>query len=329
MKNSFTALRVHRENGKNQAKLEQLTEVDLPEGNVLVGVHYSTINYKDALGVTGKGPIIREYPRVAGIDLSGEVLESEDDRFKPGQQVASLVGGLGETRDGGYTEKSRISADNLQLLPDSMSTRTAMELGTAGVTAALAIYRMEENGQHPDLGPILVTGATGGVGAIAIDLLSSRGYEVVALSGKPEQSEFLKTVGASSVINRRELELESRPLGRSTWGGAIDNLGGDILSWLTRTTKPRGNIASIGLAASADLQTTVMPFILRGVSLLGINLEFYPDLRKIIWEKLSSDMKPNHLNTIITKEVTLDELPTCFDAYIDGKVTGRTLVKIK
>ena len=328
MKNTFLALRVHRTDGKNQAKLEQLTYDDLPPGNVLVRIHYSTINYKDALAVTGKAPIIRKYPRVAGIDLSGEVLESDDERFKPGQKVASLVGGLGETRDGGYAEITRINADNLQLLPDNMSTRTAMALGTAGVTAALAIFRMEQNGQHPDLGPILVTGATGGVGSIAIDLLSNRGYEAVALSGKPEQSKFLKSLGADSVIDRRELELESRPLGQAKWGGAIDNLGGDILSWLTRTTGPKGNIASIGLAASTDLQTTVMPFILRGVSLIGINLEFYPELRALIWEKLASSMVPRHLDTIITQEVTLQELPKCFDAYIDGAVTGRTIVKI-
>ena len=329
MKDTFAALRVHRTDGKNQAKLENLTNDDLPPGNVLVGIHYSTINYKDALAVTGKAPIIREYPRIAGIDLSGEVLESEDERFKPGQQVASLVNGLGETRDGGYAERTRINADNIQLLPNNMSTRTAMGLGTAGVTAALAIYRMEQNGQHPGLGPILVTGATGGVGSIAIDLLSNRGYETVALSGKPEQSPFLKSLGASSVIDRQELELESRPLGRASWGGAIDNLGGDILSWLTRTTRPRGNIASIGLAASTDLQTTVLPFILRGVTLIGISLEAHIDLLEVMWEQLANDMAPRNLDAIITQEVTLQEVHKCFDAYIDGAVTGRTLVKIR
>tara|TARA_Y100000996_G_scaffold408234_1_gene386979 strand:+ start:337 stop:1326 length:990 start_codon:yes stop_codon:yes gene_type:complete len=329
MNDTFTALRVHRTDGKNQAKLENLTNDDLPSGNVLVDIHYSTINYKDALAVTGKAPIIREYPRIAGIDLSGEVLESDDKRFIPGQKVASLNGGLGETRDGGYAERTRINAEKLQPLPNNMSTRTAMALGTAGATAALAIYRMEQNGQHPGLGPILVTGATGGVGSIAIDLLSNRGYETVALSGKPEQSPFLKSLGATSVIDRQELELESKPLGRATWGGAIDNLGGDVLSWLTRTTRPRGNIASIGLAASTDLQTTVLPFILRGVSLIGAALECYPDLLDVLWEKLANDMAPSHLDTIITQEVTLQNLPECFDAYIDSAITGRTLVKIK
>ena len=329
MNDTFSALRVHRKDGENQAKLENLTNDDLPPGNVLVDIHYSTINYKDALAVTGKAPIIREYPRIAGIDLSGEVLESDDKRFMPGQKVASLNGGLGETRDGGYAERTRINGDKLQPLPNNMSTRTAMELGTAGATAALAIYRMEQNGQHPDLGPILVTGATGGVGSIAIDLLSNRGYETVALSGKPEQSPFLKSLGATSVIDRQELELVSKPLGQATWGGAIDNLGGDVLSWLTRTTRPRGNIASIGLAASTDLHTTVLPFILRGVTLIGAALECYPDLLEVLWEKLADDMAPSNLDTIITQEVTLKNLPECFDAYIDGAITGRTLVKIK
>ena len=295
---------------------------------MLVRVEYSTINYKDALAVTGAGPIIREYPCVAGIDLAGEVVESDDARIRPGQKVAALVGGLGETRDGGYAELARLEADSLQVLPATMDTRTAMALGTAGFTAALAVHRMEQNGQRPDLGPIVVTGATGGVGAVAIDLFSGRDYEVAALTGKADQREFLESIGAGTIIDRGELELESRPLGRAQWGGAVDNLGGDVLSWLTRTVRPSGNIASIGLAASAELHTTVMPFILRAVSLLGINLEFYPELRSTLWERLAGDLAPRHLDVITTREVALEELPTCFEAYIEGSVTGRTLVKI-
>jgi len=261
---------------------------------VVVRVDYSTINYKDALAVTGAGPIIREYPRVAGIDLAGEVLESDDDRFKPGDKVASLVGGPGETRDGGYAELARLDGDSLQVLPPGIDTRTAMAIGTAGFTAALAVHRMEENGQRPDLGPIVVTGATGGVGAIAIDLFSGRDYEVAALTGKMEQREFLESIGASTIIDRRELELETKPLGRAQWGGAVDNLGGDVLSWLTRTVRPSGNIASIGLAASPELHTTVLPFILRAVSLIGINLEFVRSADKSFEYRIYEDAPGGH-----------------------------------
>jgi len=328
MSETFSALRVHRTDGGIYRELEQLALDDLSPGNVVVRVEYSTINYKDALAVTGAGPIIREFPRVAGIDLAGEVLESEDERFKPGDLVASLVGGPGETRDGGYAELARLDGDTLHVLPESISTRTAMALGTAGFTAALAVHRMEQNGQRPELGPMLVTGATGGVGAVAVDLFSGRGYDVVALTGKAEQREFLRSLGAGEVIDRNELELVSKPLGRAQWGGAVDNLGGDVLSWLTRTVRPKGNIASVGLAASTELRTTVMPFILRAVCLLGINMEVYTELRAELWARLASDLAPRHLDAIVTREVTLEELPACFDAYIEGGVTGRTLVKI-
>ncbi len=328
MSETFSALRIHRTDGVNHPELEQLTVDDLTPGSVLVRVEYSTINYKDALAVTGAAPIIREYPRVAGIDLAGEVVESQDKRFKPGEKVASLVGGLGENRDGGYAELARLDASSLEVLPDAIDTRTAMVLGTAGFTAALAVHRMEQNGQRPDLGPIVVTGATGGVGAVAIDLFNGLGYEVAALTGKVEQRDFLESIGASTIIDRRELELETKPLGRAQWGGAVDNLGGDVLSWLTRTVRPSGNIAGIGLAASPKLHTTVMPFILRAVNLLGINLEFYPELRASLWARLADDLAPQHLDVITTREVTLDELPGCFEAYVEGSVTGRTLVKI-
>ena len=328
MSETFSALRIHRTEGVNHPELEQLTVDDLTPGNVLVRVEYSTINYKDALAVTGAAPIIREYPCIAGIDLAGEVVESQDERFQPGEKVASLVGGLGETRDGGYAELARVDASSLEVLPDAIDTRTAMVLGTAGFTAALAVHRMEQNGPRPDLGPIVVTGATGGVGAVAIDLFHGLGYEVAALTGKVEQRDFLESIGASTIIDRRELELETKPLGRAQWGGAVDNLGGDVLSWLTRTVRPSGNIAGIGLAASPKLHTTVMPFILRAVNLLGINLEFYPELRASLWARLADDLAPQHLDVITTREVTLDELPECFEAYIEGSVTGRTLVKI-
>lgn len=328
MDKTFLALRVHRTNGTVHRKLEELTLGELTSRDVLVRVDYSTINYKDALAVTGTAPIIRKFPLVGGIDLAGEVLESKDKRFKPGDQVVALASGLGETQDGGYARFASVDSQSLQLLPESIDTRTAMALGTAGFTAALAVHRMEQNGQRPALGPIIVTGATGGVGAIAIDLLSSRGYEVVALTGKITQRDFLQSIGASTVIDRNELELETKPLGRAQWGGAIDNLGGDVLAWLTRTVCPLGNIASIGLAASIELNTTVMPFILRAVNLLGISMESYADLRPDIWNRLATDLSPQHLDAIITREITLKELSESFEAYLEGLVTGRTLVRL-
>ncbi len=209
-----------------------------------------------------------------------------------------------------------------------MDTRTTMAIGTAGFTAALAVHRLEHNGQRPDAGPVLVTGATGGVGTIAVDILSARGYEVAALTGKTDQGPFLETLGASEIVDRNALTMGTRPLESARWGGAIDNLGGDVLAWLTRTTKPWGNIASIGLAASVELNTSVMPFILRSVSLLGVNMEVSAELRAEIWNRLASDLRPRHLDVIANRELTLDELPGCFQAYLDADVIGRTIVKI-
>jgi NADPH2:quinone reductase len=203
-----------------------------------------------------------------------------------------------------------------------------MAIGTAGFTAALAVHRLEQNGQRPDAGPMLVTGATGGVGSIAIDILSARGYEVTALTGKLDQTAFLEALGATEVLDRNELQIGTRPLESARWAGAVDNLGGDVLAWLTRTTKPWGNIASVGLAASAELHTTVMPFILRAVSLIGVNMEVPPELRESIWQRLTTDLRPRHLDVIASNEVTLTELPDCFDAYIGARAVGRTIVKI-
>ncbi len=328
MTDPFQAYRIHRDDSTVAGRLETLTVDDLTAGNVLVRVEYSGINYKDALAATGAGRILRRFPLVGGIDLTGEIIESSDARFKPGQKVAALGGGLSETRDGGYAELARVDADMLVPLPDSLEPRTAMALGTAGFTAALAIHRLERNGQRAQDGPVLVTGATGGVGSIAIDLLSARGYEVVALTGKLDASPYLESLGASTVLDRTTLEMGDRPLESARWAGAIDNLGGDVLAWLTRTTQPWGNIASVGLAASAELHTTVMPFILRAVSLLGVNMELEPDLRAEIWSRLAGDLRPRHLDKIVTREVTLAELPDCFDAYLAAQAVGRTIVRI-
>ncbi len=328
MSERFTALRIHRRDGVVRTELEELTLDDLSPGNVLIRVEYSGINYKDALAATGSAPIARKFPLVGGIDLAGEVLECADGHCRPGDRVVVLGGGLSESRDGGYSRYARVDSGQVVRLPEGIGTRRAMAIGTAGFTAALAIHRLERNDQRPELGPMIVTGATGGVGTIAIDLLAGRGYEVTAMTGKTDRRGYLSSLGATEVIDRREIEPVTKPLGRGLWGGAVDNLGGETLGWLTRTVRPWGNIASIGLAADAGLSTTVMPFILRSVSLIGVNMEVEPKLRQRVWERLATDLRPRHLDAINTREVRLPELPKCFDEFLAGSVTGRTVVRI-
>lgn len=328
MSERFRALRIHRNDGVVRCELEELSLDDLSPGNVLIRVEYSSINYKDALAATGSAPIMRHFPLVGGIDLAGEVVECTDGSCRPGDKVVALGGGLGESRDGGYARFARVQSDRVVRLPEGIDTRRAMAIGTAGFTAALAVHRLEHNGQRPELGPMLVTGATGGVGTIAVDLLAGRGYDVTALTGKASEAGFLQSLGAAEIIDRGDLELVTRPLGRGLWGGAVDNLGGDILAWLTRTVRPWGNIASIGLAAGAGLSTTVMPFILRSVSLIGVNMEVESQLRHRIWERLAADLRPQHLELIATREVPLCDLPSCFEGFMAGTITGRTVVRI-
>lgn len=328
MSERFSALRIHRDDGVVRSEVEKLSLDELSPGNVLIRVEYSSINYKDALAATGAAPIVQRFPLVGGIDLAGEVLECSDESCRPGDKVVVLGGGLGENRDGGYARFARVDSDRVVPLPEGIDTKRAMAIGTAGFTAALAVHRLEHNGQRPELGPMIVTGATGGVGAIAVDLLAARGYEVAALTGKVGETDFLQSLGATEVINRLDVEPVTKPLGRSLWGGAVDNLGGEILGWLTRTVRPWGNIASIGLAAGAGLSTTVMPFILRSVSLIGVNMEVDSQLRRRMWERLAGDLRPRHLERIATREVTLAELPPCFDDFMAGSVTGRTVVRI-
>jgi NADPH2:quinone reductase len=318
----FRAYRIDQQDGKIIAGFTTLNIDDLTAGNVVIKVSHSTINYKDALAATGVGKILRTYPLVGGIDLAGSVESSEDERFAEGDAVLVNGCGLSETCDGGYAEYARVAADSIVPVPDGMDAAEVMQIGTAGYTAALAIHRMEENNQSPDSGPIAVTGATGGVGSIAVDMLAGRGYEVVAVTGKAEQSDYLKSIGASEILIRQDIDL-------GKWGGAIDNLGGDCLTWLTRTVKYGGNIASIGLAASHELNTTVIPFILRAVCLLGINSVDTPrDLRLKVWDRIGKDLKPRHLERSCSRTISLDELPDAFQAYIDGTVTGRTVVEI-
>lgn len=325
----FRAYRIDQEDGEVVARFKRLTIDDLSDGEVVVKVSHSTINYKDALAATGAGRILRKFPLVGGIDLAGTVVSSESDDFAEGDAVLVNGCGLSETRDGGYAEYARVPADAVVPIPEGMSTVEAMQIGTAGYTAALAIHRMEQNGQLPESGPIVVTGATGGVGSIAIDMLDGRGYEAVAMTGKAAQSDYLKSIGARSVMIRDEVDLGKRPMEKTQWAGGIDNLGGDVLTWLTRTVDYGGNIASIGLAASYELNTTVLPFILRAVCLLGINSVDTPRaLRLQVWERIGSDLKPQHLDIIAANTISFDELPDAFQAFIDGKVTGRTIVEI-
>ncbi len=325
----FRAYRIDKQDDKIVAGFQELSLDDLSEGNVVIRVSHSTINYKDALAATGAGKILRRYPLNGGIDLAGVVVSSEDNDFQPGTAVLVNGCGLSETVDGGYSEYARIDSKSLVKIPDGMTAVEAMQIGTAGYTAALAIHRMEQNGQSPEQGPIVVTGATGGVGSVAIDMLSARGYEVVALTGKGSEEEYLREIGASQVVLRDQLDLGKRPMEKALWAGAIDNLGGDYLTWLTRTVDYGGNIASIGLAASHKLETTVLPFILRAVCLLGINSVDTPrELRQAVWGRIGGDLKPQHLDVIGQRTISFDELPDAFQAYIDGTIKGRTVVEI-
>ena len=325
----FRAYRIDEKDGEIVAGFQEISREDLSPGNVVVRVSYSTINYKDALAATGSAKILKNHPLNGGIDLAGTVVSSEDGEFQPGTAVLVNRCGLSETVDGGYSEFARIDSKSLVKIPEGITAAQAMQIGTAGYTAALAIHRMEQNDQSPEKGPIVVTGATGGVGSIAIDMLDARGYEAIAVTGKGTEEAYLREIGARRILLRDQIDLGKRPLEKAQWAGAIDSLGGDYLTWLTRTVDYGGNIASIGLAASPALKTTVLPFILRAVCLLGINsVDTERDLRLAVWARIGSDLKPRHLDRIAHTTISFDELPQAFRAYIDGTVTGRTVVKI-
>ncbi len=334
MQDTFNAYRIHQveKDGKKtiQGGFEKISVKDLSQGNTLIKVEYSSINYKDALAATGKGRILRSFPLNAGIDLAGEIISSEDSNLKPGQKVLVTGCGIGEEYDGGYSEIARVQSEWVIPIPKGMTTKSVMGLGTAGFTAALAIIKMEQNDQNPSKGKIIVTGSTGGVGSMAINMLSGLGYEVVAVTGKKEQSDYLHSIGASEILLRHGMDYGKRPMEKTLYAGAIDNVGGEMLTYLTRTVGWWGNIASIGLAASHELNTTVMPFILRGINLLGINSVATPrELRLKVWKRIASDLKPSKLNEIACHQINFEELPQAFDAYMDGKVTGRTVVQIR
>lgn len=324
----FRALRIHNA-PSHRASLEEVALEDLNPGEVTIRTAWSSVNFKDALAGTGEGKILRRFPLVGGIDIAGHVVESRDPRFREGDPVLVTGSGLSEGRDGGYAEYQRLEAEWVVPLPAGLSLREAMGIGTAGFTAALCLYRMQQVGVMPDSGPIVVTGATGGVGMLAIDIYSRTGYAVSAITGKEDRIDALRELGATQVISRHGLHWGQRPLESAMFAGAVDNVGGDMLSGLTRVIQPWGAIASCGLTGGIELHSTVMPFIIRGISLLGINSSGTPyAIREALWQHLASDWKPAHLDRIVTREVDLDGLPEVFAGLLRGEGFGRTVVRI-
>jgi acrylyl-CoA reductase (NADPH) len=326
---TFKAYRIFEQDGKVASRFVDMQLDELDPGEVVIKVAYSSVNFKDALAATGAGKIIRRFPCNGGIDLSGTVEESSDPRFKAGDPVIATSYDIGVSHDGGYAEYCRVPADWVVPMPAGLDTYSAMVLGTAGFTAGLAVVRMEHEGLKPANGPVLVDGATGGVGSVAVDILAGAGYKVVALTGKAAETDYLKKLGAAEVMLRSELDLEKiRPLGKETWAGAVDNLGGDVLSWIASTMKTGGALASIGLAASHEFKTTVMPFILRGVSLVGIDsVNAVMGVRKTVWQRLATDLKPRHLDDMATT-IAFDDVAGAFDNILKAQTRGRTVVKI-
>jgi putative YhdH/YhfP family quinone oxidoreductase len=325
---TFDAFRIHDDDAGYRSGIEQVSLDDLAPGEIVVKAVHSSTNFKDALAGTGQGRILRRFPLVGGIDVAGHVVASTDPRFREGDAVLVTGCGLSETRDGGYSQYVRIESQWAIALPQGLSLRESMILGTAGFTAALALLRMEENRQSPGLGPLAVTGATGGVGSLAVDIFSRAGYTVHAVSGKPEHADYLKAIGASEVLGRDAL-ASTRPLESTRFGGGLDSVGGSMLASLLAQTAPYGNVASAGLAATHELPTTVMPFIIRGVSLLGVaSAGTARDIRDEVWRRLAADWKPRHLDRICTREATLEQLPEVFATMLSGGSIGRTLVTL-
>lgn len=327
---NFKALRIHKSGTCIQSRFDVIGLADLTPGDVVIRVAYSCVNYKDALAVTGKGAITRGSPRTAGIDLSGIVETSTHPLFKAGDKVLVTGSNIGESVDGGLAEFARVPGEVVVPLPQGLTLVESMALGTAGFTAAIALRRLLDNHQTPGHGPIAVTGPTGGVGGIALGLLKRTGFSTVAITGKSDSATYLQELGADEVIDRTTLDMGSKPLEKAIWGGAIDNLGGTMLTYLTRTVRPWGNIACIGLAESPVLNTTVMPLILRAVSLLGINsVEVPSSWRQLIWQKLSGDWKPNNISRSLIREViSLEDVPRACNELVAGLAKGRYVVRI-
>ena len=330
MKDRFTAYVVDKLADRVKGRIDTLSPENLPAGEVTIKVAYSSLNYKDGLACTGRGGVVRQYPHVPGVDAAGTVVASESADVGVGERVVITGYDFGVGSFGGYAEYARVPAAWVAKMPDALSDFEAMALGTAGFTAAMCLLAMERNGTTPDQGPVLVTGATGGVGSIAVDILAQQGYTVAASTGKPEQHDLLRELGASQILSRDDVSLgdpKPRPLLKSTWAGAVDTVGGSTLSGLIRTTRHGGNIALCGLVAGHDFAGTVIPFLLRGVNLLGIDSVACPmSYRQTIWQRLATDLKPRHLNQL-ARVITLSELPNAVNDILRGKVAGRLLVE--
>jgi acrylyl-CoA reductase (NADPH) len=327
---TFKALRTYTNGSAVSQRFERLTLDDIDAGDVVIRTAYSGVNYKDAMAAHGVGRNVRpDPPCVGGVDVSGVVEASDDERFSIGDSVIVTNYALGVDHDGGYSEIVRVPADWVVPLPEGLSLREAMVLGSAGLCAALAVERLEQNGMSPDNGPVAVTGATGGVGSVAIDILAQLGYRVTAITGKTDQSGYLRGLGADDILLRADLPKQRRFLGDTLWAGAVDNLGGETLVWLTKAMQPHSAVALCGLAESAQIPASVMPFILRAVDYLGINISSAMDmpLRRHIWERLASDLKPAHLEDV-ARMTPFDDLPSVFDSLIESKLTGRIVVEI-
>ena len=323
------AYRIFNENNGVAGRISEVPVAELGRGEVLIQTAYSSVNYKDALAATGAGKIIRNFPLVGGIDAAGTVLESADARFKAGDEVICTSYDLGVAHDGGYAGVCRVPADWVVPLPQGLTPFDAMALGTAGYTAGLAVELLELNGMAPNNGRVLVNGATGGVASLAIDMLAGKGYGVTALTGKADAHDFLRGLGATEILDRNALDYGTRPLEKALWAAAFDSVGGDQLGWLTRTMQPQGLIASFGNAGGIELKTNVLPFILRGVRLIGVDSVATPmALRRRVWGRLASDLKPRHLASI-AHVIGLDELPAYFQRMLKGEIRGRAVVRIQ
>ena len=328
MSEKFRALMIEKEEDKQTVKMVDIEDNDLMEGNVLVNGTHSTLNYKDGLAITGASPVVRSFPMIPGIDFSGIVLSSEDNKFSEGDRVVLNGYGLSESHFGGYSEKARVKSEHLLKLPENISNKQAMAIGTAGYTAMLCVLAIEDHGINPDDGIILVSGASGGVGSVAISLLSDLGYNVEASTGRLEETPYLNTLGAKTVIDRSELSEPSRPLGKERWAGAIDSVGSTTLANILAQVSYGGAVSACGLAQGMDLPSTVMPFILRGVSLLGIDSVMAPmQMRERAWKGLSENININKLEEM-TIDASLDQVEDLANEILQGKVRGRAIVNI-
>ncbi|WP_431201815.1 MDR family oxidoreductase [Bradyrhizobium betae] len=325
---TFKAIRIDKADKGTTAQLAQFDENELMDGDVTVRVEWSTLNYKDGLALTGKAPVVRRFPMIAGIDFAGTVEASSHPRWKAGDQVVCTGWGMGETHLGAYAQKARVKGDWLVALPQGLSARDAMAIGTAGFTAMLSVLALEKHGLSPKAGPVVVTGAAGGVGSVAIAVLSKLGYHVVASTGRAAEAEYLKGIGAAEIIDRNELSGPAKPLAKERWAGGVDSVGSTTLANLLSMTKYGGAIAACGLAAGMDLPSSVAPFILRGVCLLGIDSVMCPiEPRKAAWQRLASDLDRTKLSEI-THEISLDQVSEWGAKILAGQVRGRIVVKI-